>query len=299
MRNPFGNISAPQGGYIWDYARARERQRAQLRRVRRAPRRESPTGDVVAVESVPGLNGRGRAGLRRLRSRHHRQQARRHLAARVPPVRGERQPAAALDHPPAERSHERHQARRADAARDGRRQRPGARPPGRSDLAAACTGRTRRSSSSKTTRRAGPITWIRTGRSLLVASPFAKRGVVDHTFYTTSRRAADDRADPRPAADEPVRRGGDADVQRVRGHAEPRRRIARLTPRVPLDEKNLPIGVRRGDVARDGFLDEDRTPEVLLNEIIWRSVKGAHSPMPPPRRSVFVRPPSRNARRRR
>jgi hypothetical protein len=38
------------------------------------------------------------------------------------------------------------------------------------------------------------------------------------------------------------------------------------------------------------FVEEDRTPEVLLNEIIWRSVKGANSPMPPPRRSAFVRP---------
>jgi hypothetical protein len=34
---------------------------------------------------------------------------------------------------------------------------------------------------------------------------------------------------------------------------------------------------------------------VLLNEILWRSIRGAKSPMPPPRRSVFVTPASRNA----
>jgi len=43
------------------------------------------------------------------------------------------------------------------------------------------------------------------------------------------------------------------------------------------------------------FSEADRTPEVLLNEIIWRSVKGAHSPMPPPRRSLFITPASRAA----
>jgi hypothetical protein len=28
-----------------------------------------------------------------------------------------------------------------------------------------------------------------------------------------------------------------------------------------------------------------------LNDIVWRSIRGANSPVPPPRRSVFVRPP--------
>ena len=35
--------------------------------------------------------------------------------------------------------------------------------------------------------------------------------------------------------------------------------------------------------------DADLTPEEPLNEILWRSVKGPDVPMPPPRRSVFVR----------
>jgi hypothetical protein len=38
------------------------------------------------------------------------------------------------------------------------------------------------------------------------------------------------------------------------------------------------------------FSVEDRAPEALLNEILWRSIRGAHAPMPPPRRSVFVNP---------
>ena len=38
-------------------------------------------------------------------------------------------------------------------------------------------------------------------------------------------------------------------------------------------------------------LDEpDRAPDLELNEIIWRAVKGPASSMPPPVRAAFVRP---------
>ena len=38
-------------------------------------------------------------------------------------------------------------------------------------------------------------------------------------------------------------------------------------------------------------LDEaDRAPDLELNEIIWKAVRGEGSPMPPPRRTGFVRP---------
>ena len=34
---------------------------------------------------------------------------------------------------------------------------------------------------------------------------------------------------------------------------------------------------------------EDAADDLLLNEVVWRSVKGADSPMPMPRRAAFVR----------
>ena len=37
------------------------------------------------------------------------------------------------------------------------------------------------------------------------------------------------------------------------------------------------------------FREADMTPEYDLNEIVWKSVRGAHSPMPPPVRSAFIR----------
>jgi hypothetical protein len=35
---------------------------------------------------------------------------------------------------------------------------------------------------------------------------------------------------------------------------------------------------------------EDAADDLLFNEVIWRSVKGADSPMPPPVRAAFVFP---------
>jgi hypothetical protein len=35
---------------------------------------------------------------------------------------------------------------------------------------------------------------------------------------------------------------------------------------------------------------EDSNPDVLFNEIIWKSVRGADSEMPAPVRAAFVRP---------
>ena len=37
------------------------------------------------------------------------------------------------------------------------------------------------------------------------------------------------------------------------------------------------------------FAEADMTPEYELNEIVWKSVRGAHSPMPPPVRAGFIK----------
>jgi hypothetical protein len=38
------------------------------------------------------------------------------------------------------------------------------------------------------------------------------------------------------------------------------------------------------------FSAPDRAPDLLLNEVIWKSVKGTQAVMPPPRRAAFVKP---------
>ena len=36
------------------------------------------------------------------------------------------------------------------------------------------------------------------------------------------------------------------------------------------------------------FTKEDAADDLALNEVIWRSVRGANNPMPAPRRAGFV-----------
>jgi len=40
---------------------------------------------------------------------------------------------------------------------------------------------------------------------------------------------------------------------------------------------------------RMNLREADLAPELELNEIIWRSIRGADSPMAPPRRAAFIR----------
>jgi len=58
--------------------------------------------------------------------------------------------------------------------------------------------------------------------------------------------------------------------------------------KVDLKAKNLSTawGSRRSQ--RMNFKKEDAADDLLLNEIIWRSVKGPDSPMPAPKRAAFV-----------
>ena len=47
-----------------------------------------------------------------------------------------------------------------------------------------------------------------------------------------------------------------------------------------------------GAKLSEGFdlTKEDAADDLLLNEVIWRSVRGAHSRMPPPVRAAFIVP---------
>ena len=62
-----------------------------------------------------------------------------------------------------------------------------------------------------------------------------------------------------------------------------------LEPRISIDEKNLPTAWGAAASLRMDLETADVAPERELNEIIWRSVKGPHSAMPPAVRSGFIR----------
>jgi YVTN family beta-propeller protein len=122
----------------------------------------------------------------------------------------------------------------------------------------------------------------------LVISPFAKRHAVDSTLYTTSAMLRtmelvlglppmsqyDASATPMYNAFQGV------PVQTT---------FTARPPRVSLDEKNPPTAWGAQASLRMNLKQADLAPELELNDIIWRSVRGAASPMPPPRRAAFIR----------
>jgi len=127
---------------------------------------------------------------------------------------------------------------------------------------------------------------------LLLASPFARRIAADHTFYTTSGvlRTIELLLGLPPMSQYDAAATAMYNAFTGTPNLAPFRH---LDPRVSLDEKNPPSAFGAAQSLAMDFSVEDRAPEALLNEILWRSVRGAHAPMPPPRRSVFVTPLSR------
>ncbi len=62
-----------------------------------------------------------------------------------------------------------------------------------------------------------------------------------------------------------------------------------LPARVSLTERNPANAPGAQRSAQLDFSKEDAAPDIEFNEIIWKSVRGAHSQMPAPVRSAFVR----------
>jgi hypothetical protein len=59
-----------------------------------------------------------------------------------------------------------------------------------------------------------------------------------------------------------------------------------LTPAQPMDQRNAATAPMAAESARMDFTNVDLAPEQQLNEAIWKSVKGADSPMPAPQHTV-------------
>jgi hypothetical protein len=55
-----------------------------------------------------------------------------------------------------------------------------------------------------------------------------------------------------------------------------------------LEQKNTKTAWGAKASQRMDFTKEDAADDLKLNEIIWKSVRGADSPMPAPRRAAFV-----------
>jgi DNA-binding beta-propeller fold protein YncE len=123
----------------------------------------------------------------------------------------------------------------------------------------------------------------------LVISPYTRGGHADSTLYSTSSmlRTIELILGLKPmsqfdAAARPMYRC-------FRPGADPRP-YEHAVPDVDLGERNRPDAW--GAQLSEGFdlSKEDAADDLLLNEVVWRSVKGANSPMPAPVRATFVLP---------
>jgi len=124
----------------------------------------------------------------------------------------------------------------------------------------------------------------------LMISPYARRGAVDSTLYTTAGvlRTMELILGLTPmsqydAAATPMYRAFQA-----KPNLTP---FDRREPRIPLDEKNAPTAWgAEASAAMNLDTEADLAPELALNEILWKSIRGAASPMPPPVHAAFVQP---------
>jgi hypothetical protein len=121
-----------------------------------------------------------------------------------------------------------------------------------------------------------------------VVSPYTKRKFVDSTMYTTSGMLRTMEL----ILGLPPMSQYDASAAPMYNSFTNK---ADLTPfkhrpaRVDLAEKNPPTAPGAQRSAQLNFDKEDAAPDIEFNEIIWKSVRGADSPMPAPVRSAFVR----------
>jgi hypothetical protein len=123
----------------------------------------------------------------------------------------------------------------------------------------------------------------------LVVGPHVRRGHVDSTLYSTSSML---RTMELILGLEPMSQF-DASARPMFASfqgtpdASPYRHVP---AQVDLDAKNEPTAWGAELSKGLNLAVEDRADDLLFNEIIWRSVKGAGSPMPAPVRAAFFRP---------
>ena len=209
-------IARPAGGYIWDRcAEAKVSYRSYGEFVDNGKKAGDP-----AVPRSQGAGGTHRPRLPRLGPRLPRRETGGALHRRAASIREERRHAASQYPASAERPHDRHEGRQADATGDGRRQRPGPghgggggqqeQPlEGHGDLRAG--GRR-----SERPRSRGRPPLSSAGRQRLHQ---AQHGGFDDVF--DEQHIADDGIDPGAETDEPVRRGRPADGERFSGQGGP------------------------------------------------------------------------------
>jgi YVTN family beta-propeller protein len=123
----------------------------------------------------------------------------------------------------------------------------------------------------------------------LVISPFTKRRAVDSTLYTTSGML---RTIELVLGLPPMSQYDAAATPMYNAfqNTPVTTPFSHLPARVSLEDRNDWNAYGAAASLRMNLDDADLAPELELNEILWKSIRGADSPMPPPRRAAFIRP---------
>jgi YVTN family beta-propeller protein len=122
-----------------------------------------------------------------------------------------------------------------------------------------------------------------------IISPYVKRGIVDSTLYTTSGMLRTMEL----ILGLPPMSQYDAAGRPMYNSFTNTSALApftRLDARVRLDEMNSGSGPDARASEAMNFSVADMAPEIELNEILWRSVHGPAAVMPPPRHAAFIKP---------
>jgi hypothetical protein len=67
------------------------------------------------------------------------------------------------------------------------------------------------------------------------------------------------------------------------------RPFAARPAQVDLEARNGRVSWGARESQKMDFSAPDKADDIVLNEIVWRSVRGADSPMPAPRRAAFLK----------
>ena len=120
-----------------------------------------------------------------------------------------------------------------------------------------------------------------------VISPYTKRVAVDSTMYSTSSML---RTMELILGLKPMSQYDAAATPMFNSfHAKPDLRPYKALPaNADLKETNTKLAWGSDLSRKMNFAKEDAADDLLLNEVVWRSVRGANHPMPAPVRAAFV-----------
>jgi YVTN family beta-propeller protein len=121
-----------------------------------------------------------------------------------------------------------------------------------------------------------------------VISPYIKKGSINHTMYSTSGilRTMELILGLPPMSQYDAAAMPLFDCFTSKPDLSPYKAKPAL---IDMEQRNLVQNKSMERSEKWNFAKEDSAPDLDLNEVIWKSIKGEHSIMPPPRRSAFVK----------